>query len=115
MPRSDGPFKVLERVGENAYKVDLGDKYGVSSTFNVGDLAHYLEDEELEDLRANPFQEEGNDAGAQDLVQVFKVDPIAIDYSHVEKGLNQANLFGLGLAWNVQDYSLVSWDGLGSN
>ena len=115
MPRSDGLFKVLERIGDNAYKVDLGDKYRVSSNFNVGNLAHYLEYEELEDMRENPFQEEGNDAGAQDIVQVFKVDPIAIDDSHVAKGSNQANLFGLGLAWNVQDYSLVSWDGLGSN
>ena len=104
MPRSDGPFKVLERTGDNAYKVDLGDKYGVSSTFNVGDLAPYLEDEELEDLRANPFQEEGNDAGASDLVEVLDIKPLAID----ETNWNQATRFGQGRSWHVQDYSPVS-------
>ena len=38
MPRADGPFEVLERINDNAYKVDLPGDYGVSSTFNVADL-----------------------------------------------------------------------------
>ena len=35
LPRGDGPFQVLERVNDNAYKLDLLGKYDVSATFNV--------------------------------------------------------------------------------
>ena len=54
MPRSDGPFKVPERVNDNAYKLELLVDMVVSSTFNVGVLTPYLEgEEERDDLRAN--------------------------------------------------------------
>ena len=54
------------------------------------------------------------DAGAsgQDIVQVFPVDPIAIDDSQARLNVCNATMFGLGLAWDVQGTSLVSWDGL---
>ncbi|XP_057993760.1 uncharacterized protein LOC131174440 [Hevea brasiliensis] len=57
-PRVDGPFRVVERINDNAYKIDLPSGYNVSATFNVRDLFPSLEDdfedgEEL-DLRANP-------------------------------------------------------------
>jgi hypothetical protein len=49
MPRADGPFKVLERINDNAYKLDLAVDFGVSPTFNIVDLKPYLgEDDELE-------------------------------------------------------------------
>jgi hypothetical protein len=38
MPRADGPFKVLQQVNENAYKLDLPADFGVSPTFNIEDL-----------------------------------------------------------------------------
>jgi len=34
-PREDGPFQVLEKINDNAYKIDLLSKYNVSNTFNV--------------------------------------------------------------------------------
>ena len=40
--RSTGPFRVLSRVGENAYVVDIPPSWGISSTFNVADLVAYL-------------------------------------------------------------------------
>ena len=40
--RSAGPLWVLSRVGENAYVVDIPTSWGISSTFNVADLAAYL-------------------------------------------------------------------------
>jgi len=61
MPRADGPFEVLEKVSDNAYKVDLPGDYGVSCTFNVADLKPYYEDDHLENLRANSFLEGEDD------------------------------------------------------
>ena len=40
LPRTDGPFKVLARYNDNAYKIELPrDKYKVSDIFNVKDLS----------------------------------------------------------------------------
>ncbi|KAL4296201.1 hypothetical protein GQ457_12G014770 [Hibiscus cannabinus] len=40
-PRGDGPFQILEKINDNAYKIDLPEKYNVSATFNVSDLTLY--------------------------------------------------------------------------
>ena len=56
-PRGDGPFQVIQRINDNAYKIDLLGKYSVSDTFNVADLSPY---DAGEDSRSNPFEERGN-------------------------------------------------------
>ncbi|XP_071901059.1 uncharacterized protein [Coffea arabica] len=68
-PRGDGPFRVLERINDNAYKLELPSEYGISASFNVSDLSPFDFDTDFEDLRTNPFEEGGNDAdtGAQQL------------------------------------------------
>jgi hypothetical protein len=58
-PRGDGPFQVVERINDNAYKLDLPGEYGVSASFNVADLSHF---DVGDDLRTNPYQEGENDA-----------------------------------------------------
>jgi hypothetical protein len=45
MPRVDGLFKVLKKINENAYKLDLPANFGVSPTFNITDLKPYLGEE----------------------------------------------------------------------
>src|SRR5438105_2182072 len=35
MPRGDGPFKVLAKINDNAYKIELPEDYAVSPTFNI--------------------------------------------------------------------------------
>jgi hypothetical protein len=71
LPRGDGPFQVLEHINDNAYKLDLPGEYNVSATFNVIDLSPF---DVGDDLRENPFQEEGNDGDqgttSKDLAQV---------------------------------------------
>jgi hypothetical protein len=48
MPRAAGPFKVLTKINDNAYILELPPEFGVSTSFNVVDLKPYLgEDEEL--------------------------------------------------------------------
>jgi len=60
-PREDGPFQVQKRINENAYKIDIPGEYGVSSSFNVADLTLFVAGDASEHLRANAFQEGGND------------------------------------------------------
>ncbi|KAL5540105.1 hypothetical protein UlMin_045712 [Ulmus minor] len=59
LPRGDGPFQVVERINDNAYKLDLPGEYGVSASFNVADLSPF---DAGDDLRTNPSQEGENDA-----------------------------------------------------
>ena len=69
MPRAEGPFEVLERINDNAYKVDLPGEYEVSATFNVADLSPFYPDTLLPNLRIKSFQQ-GEDDGilpSQDL------------------------------------------------
>jgi len=63
MPRVNGPFEILERVNDNAYKVNLPGDYGVSATFNVADLSPYLEDDHIVNLRLNSPQQGEDDGG----------------------------------------------------
>jgi len=66
MPTSDGPFEILEKVGPNAYKVNLPGDYGVSSTFNVDDLSpYYDENNKISSLRSNSNLTGENDGDHQ--------------------------------------------------
>jgi len=54
-PRGDGPFKVLQKINDNAYKIELPPEYSnVSTTFNVKDLFPFVGEPES---RTTPFQE----------------------------------------------------------
>ena len=37
-PRVDGPFKIAQKINDNAYKMELLRHYGVSTKFNISDL-----------------------------------------------------------------------------
>ncbi|KAK1618191.1 hypothetical protein QYE76_023708 [Lolium multiflorum] len=56
-PRGDGPFKVLKRINNNAYVIDIPtSKYLVSNTFNISDLSPYHGDEEEQESRTTLSQ-----------------------------------------------------------
>ena len=53
-PRGDGPFQVLERINDNAYKIDLKGEYNMSGTFNVADLSLFDTGDELDSRMSHP-------------------------------------------------------------
>ena len=70
-PRGDGPFQVLARINDNAYKLDLPGEYNISATFNIFDLSPF---DVSDNSRTNPFEEEGNDENQQAFHCMFQLD-----------------------------------------
>lgn len=70
-PRSDDPFKILAKVNDNAYKVELSGVI-ISATFNVADLQPFMEDEPLPSLRSRFFEEGEDDGDPSMLIMVSK-------------------------------------------
>ena len=48
---------MLERINDNAYKIDLPCEYGVSVTFNVSRLSLFDVGNDFQHLRANALEE----------------------------------------------------------
>jgi hypothetical protein len=61
MPRADGPFNIIEKINDNAYKLELPPEFGVSPTFNISDLKPYLGEEDTLELRTTLIQEGEDD------------------------------------------------------
>ena len=57
MPRAAGPYKIIEKINDNAYKLELPPEFGVSPTFNIADLKPYLGEEDELESRMTQFQE----------------------------------------------------------
>ncbi|RDX97616.1 hypothetical protein CR513_19595, partial [Mucuna pruriens] len=62
LPREDCPLKILNKINDNAYQVDMLQDFGGNITFNVIDLTPYDACVEAPNLRTNSLQEEEDDA-----------------------------------------------------
>jgi len=63
MARGGGPFKILAKVGANAYKLELLGDITMSATIKLGDLSPYVEDEiDFGGWRENPLKGGEDDA-----------------------------------------------------
>jgi hypothetical protein len=51
----------LEKINDNAYKLELPPEFGISPTFNISDLKPYLGEEDELESRATPLQEGEDD------------------------------------------------------
>jgi hypothetical protein len=61
MPRAVGPYKILAKINDNAYTLELPSDFGVSPTFNISDLKPYMGDEDEIESRTTPIQEGEDD------------------------------------------------------
>ena len=46
MVGGNGLYHIVQKVGDNAYKIELPGDMNISATFNVRDLPPYIEDED---------------------------------------------------------------------
>jgi hypothetical protein len=109
-PRGDGPFQILEKINDNAYKVDLPGEYKVSATFNVSDLSPF---DVGEDSRSNPFEERGNDGnqGGPSLKDPLQVPDRPITRSRAKK-IKEAMQGLMQSTWDEDSKSLTIKVGL---
>lgn len=68
MSRDDGPLKVLEKINDNAYRLQLPADFGVSPTFNIADLKPYLGEEDEFPSRTTSVQEGEDDEDINTIV-----------------------------------------------
>jgi translation initiation factor IF-1 len=61
MPRATGPYKVLVKINDNAYTLELSPDFGVSPTFNISNLKPYMGDEDEIESRTTLIQEGEDD------------------------------------------------------
>jgi hypothetical protein len=69
-----GPFKVLEKINDNAYRLEVPADFGLSPTFNISDLRPYLGKEDEMPSRTTLIQEGEDDEG----IPTHDDSPIAI-------------------------------------
>jgi hypothetical protein len=60
MSHATDPFKILAKINDNAYKLELPPEFGVSPSFNISDLRSYLGEED-EMLSRMTLMQEGED------------------------------------------------------
>jgi hypothetical protein len=51
-----GPFKILAKINDNAYKIELPPEFGVNHSFNISDLRPYLGEEHEMPSRTTSMQ-----------------------------------------------------------
>ena len=95
-PRGDRPFQLVEKINDNAYKLDLPGEYNVSATFSVSDLNPF--DVGESNSRSNPFEERGNDGDsvAPSSPQLIQVPESVITRSRAKKLRDELNYFCKG-------------------
>lgn len=74
MPHGAGPYKVLTKINDNAYKIDLPtDEFGGSNSSNVVDLTPYTGDD-LDASGSTPIQGGGDDDDIPNPLPSFPID-----------------------------------------
>jgi hypothetical protein len=102
MFHADGPFKILEKINDNAYKFELPLEFGVSSTFNISDLRPYMgeEDEVLSRITSIQEGEDDEDITTSDTTTPSIEVQGPITRSRAQQLRHQVNSF---LCWSTND------------
>jgi hypothetical protein len=71
MSRAASPFKILTKINDNAYKLELPPKFGVSPSFNISDLRPYMGEEDDMSSRTTSMQEGEDDEDINTLATII--------------------------------------------
>jgi hypothetical protein len=71
MSRAAGPFKILAKINDNAYKLELPPEFGVSPTFNISYLRPYFREEDEMPSRITSMQEGEDDEDINTLATII--------------------------------------------
>jgi hypothetical protein len=104
MSRATGPFKILAKINDNAYKLELPPECRVSPSFNISDLQPYLEEQDEMPSRRISMQEgddyEDINTSATIIPSVEILGPIT--RSQAQQLNDQVNSFLCSSAYNIE-------------
>jgi hypothetical protein len=108
MSHAVGPFKILAKINDNAYKLELPPKFGVSPSFNISDLRPYLGEEDEMPLRMTSMQEGEDDEDINTLATIIPSIEILgpITRSRAQKLNHHVNSFLCSSAYNIESQLL---------
>jgi hypothetical protein len=104
MSRAAGPFKILAKINDNAYKLELPPEFRVSPSFNISDLRPYLGEEDEMPSRMTSIQEGEDDEDINTLAIIIPSIEIRgpITRSRVQQLNHQVNLFLCSSGYNIE-------------
>ena len=94
MPRADGPFKIIKKINDNAYKLELPPEFGVSPTFNISDLKPYLGEDDALESRTTQIQEGEDD---EDITPTDIHEASSLDIQTIQGPITRARARQLNL------------------
>jgi hypothetical protein len=102
--RAAGPFKILAKINDNAYKLELSPEFGVRPNFNILDLRPYLGEEDEISSRTMSVQEgdDDDDINTSSIIipSVEILGPIT--RSRAQQLNHQVNSFLCSSAYNIE-------------
>jgi hypothetical protein len=109
MSRAASPFKILTKINENAYKLELPPEFGVSPSFNISDLLPYFREED-EMLPRTTSMKEGEDG--EDINTLATIIPSVeilgpITQSRAQQLNHQVNSFLCSSTYNIESRLLL--------
>jgi translation initiation factor IF-1 len=105
-----GPFKILAKINDNAYKLELPPEFGVSPSFNISDLQPYMGKEDEMPSRMTSMQEGEDDEDINTSATIIPSIEILgpITRSRTQQLNHQVNSFLCSSAYNIESRLLPS-------
>ncbi|GJT66612.1 RNA-directed DNA polymerase [Tanacetum coccineum] len=105
--RGDGPFRVLKKINDNAYKIELPGHYNVSATFNVADLSPYKGDSYDKPYSGSSLFQEGEDDA--DTVIMYTLGRKKVDAEPAPPARNPRNIEIPEFTGKVHPDDFIDW------